>query len=314
VANERAQVAVIIPARNAAATLKATLDGLAQQDFGEPFDVVVVDDASTDGTAEIARQHGARVVSGGGSGPAAARNAGAHETAAEFLAFTDADCIPEASWLSAGIEGLRAGADMVQGPIRPVRPPGAFDKTIDVTCPSILFESANLFVSRKTFEAVGGFERPAFLPDSIPHFGEDVLFGWRAVRSDARVAFCGEATVRHEVFPRGSRAYIAEKLRLRLFPPLVKEAPELRDSMPLGLFLSGATARANLALAGALLAACRRNPVFLLAALPYAHRELALPPPWRPEVARYNAVRIAADLTGLAALIHGSIRHRQPVL
>ena len=218
------------------------------------------------------------------------------------------------SWLRVGMQGLRAGADLVRGPIQPARAPGGFDKTIHVAGPSALFESANLFVRRKTFETAGGFQRPAFLPDSVPHFGEDVLFGWRVMRSGATVVFAEDAVVLHEVFTRGPRGYVAERLRLRLFPPLVKEAAEIRQTMPLGLFLSERTARADLAFAAVFLAARRRSPLPLVAALPYLRKELALPPPWNLGFARYDAAQIAADLTGLAALIYGSIRHRSLVL
>ena len=312
--DEDAQTAVIVPARNAAATLATTLTALSDQDFSEPFEVVVVDDGSDDATATIARDHGARVVATKGSGPAEARNAGVSDTEAAVLAFTDADCLPRASWLRVGVEALRGGADLARGPILPARPPGGFDKTIHVAEPSPLFESANLFVRREIFEGAGGFERPDFVPDSVPHFGEDVLFGWRVVRNGATVAFAEEAVVLHEVFNRGSRGYVTERLRLRLFPPLVKEAGELRETMPLGLFLSPGTARFDLAVAGILAAARLRSPLPLLAALPYARRDLAMPPPWKLGLAGYNAARVAADLTGLVALVWGSIRHRSPVL
>ena len=311
---EAGKTAVVIPARNAAPTLPATLAALSRQDFGDDFEVVVVDDGSTDATARIARDHGARVVETEGAGPAEARNAGARATDAALLAFTDADCVPEPSWLRIGVQGLRAGASLVRGPILPARPPGGFDKTIHVAAPSVLFESANLFVSRDAFEAAGGFERPAFLPESVPHFGEDVLFGWRVMRNGATAVFSDDAVVLHEVFTRGPRGYVTERLRLRFFPPLVREAKELREAMPLRLFLSERTARADLAFAAALIALRRRSLLPLIGALPYARRELAFPPPWRPGFARYNAAQVAADLTGLAALAWGSIRHRSPVL
>ena len=307
------EIAVIVPARNAAATLPATLEALSRQEIDAAFEVLVVDDASTDGTGDVVRAHGARLVAGPGAGPAEARNAGVAATSAELLAFTDADCMPALAWLRSGLDALRAGADLVQGPIRPVRPAGGWDRTLHVTDPSPLFESANLFVRRETFEAAGGFERPHFLPESVPHFGEDVVFGWRAVRAGARVSFAPDAIVQHEVFPRGPRGFVAEKLRLRLFPPLVKEVPELRKTMPLGLFLSGRTMRADLAFAGVVIAWRLHSPLPLVGAAPYIWK-LWPQRPWKRGLARYNAVQVTADLVGFASLAWGSARHRAPVL
>jgi glycosyltransferase involved in cell wall biosynthesis len=71
------EIAVIVPARDATGTLGRTLAALEATTFDRPFEVVVVDDASRDGTAELAERHGARVVRlAEQTGPAGARNAG----------------------------------------------------------------------------------------------------------------------------------------------------------------------------------------------------------------------------------------------
>jgi GT2 family glycosyltransferase len=232
------------------------------------------------------------------------------------IAFTDADCEPAPAWLREGIAAIEAGADLVTGPIEPVRRPGPFDRTLNVNGPSVLFESANVFVRRSVFDRLGGFQRPAGLeiPVEAGHFGEDVVFGWRAVRAGGRTEFAGGAVVRHAVFDRDARGYIAERRRLRFFPMLLGEVPELRDSRPLRLFLSPRTARFDLALAGTLVAVVRRRAWPLLAVIPYARRDLHRRQPWRRSVARVNAALIAGDLVGLAALVRGSVRHRRALL
>ena len=312
-----AEVAVIVPARNAAATIESTLRAIAELEFDRPFDVIVVDDASTDETAAIAARHGAQVVTLPlQSGPGAARNAGVAATTASSLAFTDADCTPSRSWLRAGISALARGADLVTGPIRPVEDTvvGPFDRTLSVEGPSPLFESANVFVSRELFERLDGFRRPPGVSLTVAqgHFGEDVVFGWRAMRAGAVRRHAAEAVVFHAVFPRGPAGYLAERLRLRLFPGLVSEVPELRGELPARIFLSRRTMRFDLALAGCLLALALRRPAPLLAAVPYLKNDL-----WRgagPSAIGRNAIFAAGDLIGLAALLRGSISAKTPVL
>ncbi len=93
---------VVIPARNAEATLGRVLDALAAQDPA-PAEVIVVDDGSTDGTAAAAREHGARVVEPGARRFAGgARNAGWDEAGGDLVVFLDADAVPAAGW-GAGI-------------------------------------------------------------------------------------------------------------------------------------------------------------------------------------------------------------------
>lgn len=307
-------IAVIIPARNAEETIGSTLAALKRQDADEKFDVVVVDDCSTDSTPAIAEQHGATVVRlSSQQGPGAARNAGVAATEATLLAFTDADCEPSPPWLRNGIAELRAGADLATGPIEPVREPGPFDRTLWRTGPTPLFESANLFATREMFEQVHGFERSAGLAPGVEHFGEDVVFGWRAVGAGARVGYAAGALVRHAVFPRGAAGYIAERRRLRFFPMLAREVPELRSALPFGLFLSPRTARFDLAVAGVLAAAATRRWLPLLAVAPYYRAHLR-GQPWRRWVLHRNAGYVAGDLVGLAALIEGSLVYRRPML
>jgi glycosyltransferase involved in cell wall biosynthesis len=88
------RVSVVIPAFNAERTLGAVLEALAA-DPARPDEVIVVDDRSTDRTAEIARAHGARVVEGTSVGYAGgARNRGWDAAEGDVVAFLDADAIP----------------------------------------------------------------------------------------------------------------------------------------------------------------------------------------------------------------------------
>jgi GT2 family glycosyltransferase len=242
------------------------------------------------------------------SGPAAARNAGIEATSAPLIAFTDADCTPAPGWLDALTAALE-DHDLVQGPVLPARPPGPFDRTVSLPSPSPRFETANLAVRREVAERAGAFERLPFVAEG--HFGEDVLFGWRAVRAGARRGWAPDAVVRHAVFPRGPRGYIAEQARLRYFPHLVREVPEMRD----GVFLTPRTAAFDLAVAGLALAAATRRAWPLLATVPYARRRAYQPARlWRRSVLRINLALVAGDAVGLAALVRGSVQARRVVL
>ena len=95
-------ISVIIPAKDAAKTIGECLQALLHQEglqFDHDYEVIVVDDGSTDDTAEIAEQYAVRVIRQTNLGPAAARNAGARIARGTLLAFTDADCAPSPTWL-----------------------------------------------------------------------------------------------------------------------------------------------------------------------------------------------------------------------
>lgn len=84
-------VSVVIPALEEAAYLPRTLSSLDTQRATEPFEVLVVDGGSTDGTQAVAREYGATLVEQDGTGIGAARHQGARRAAGEWLAFVDAD-------------------------------------------------------------------------------------------------------------------------------------------------------------------------------------------------------------------------------
>src|SRR4029077_13800601 len=87
------RVSVIIPVFNKAACVTRALDSIANQTF-EDFEVIVVDDGSTDDSAKRASAHKdsrIRVLSQANAGPGAARNRGTAESRGELLAFLDAD-------------------------------------------------------------------------------------------------------------------------------------------------------------------------------------------------------------------------------
>jgi glycosyltransferase involved in cell wall biosynthesis len=330
------RVTVIVPARDAAPTLERTLASLEAQELDEPFEVIVVDDGSTDETAAIAEAHGGRVQlvrSPRSEGPGAARNRGVSAARGSILAFTDADCYPTPRWLARGLERL-GQADLVQGRVEPdpaeARTP--FDRTLTVESDAGFYQTANLLVRRRTFEATGGFtdwvlerangrrwsrDRRRRRAMRTP-IGEDTLFAWSARRAGARSAFAPDAVVHHAVVPGTVRDDIGDHWHwARDMPGLARLVPELREgAFEHRVFFNVTTARFNLALAGLLVFATTRRRPWLLAGLPYLRYVLR-------EARRWGRSRRAAafiigtpvvDAATVAGLVAGSVRWRCLVL
>jgi lipopolysaccharide/colanic/teichoic acid biosynthesis glycosyltransferase/glycosyltransferase involved in cell wall biosynthesis len=95
-------ISVIVPAYNAAEVLPACLAALQAQTLPpDAYEIIVVDDGSSDGSFALAASHaGVRAIQVPHGGPAAARNAGVQAARGTLLAFTDSDCVPTPDWLA----------------------------------------------------------------------------------------------------------------------------------------------------------------------------------------------------------------------
>jgi glycosyltransferase involved in cell wall biosynthesis len=342
--NDTPRVAVVIAARDAAPTLARTLACLRAQDLGQPFEVTVVDDGSRDETATLARQHEpfVRLIRNDHSqGPGSARNAGARASRAPVLAFTDADCFPRPNWLASGLRHI-ANAPLVQGRVDPDpqcrRMP--FDRSLSVSSDGGFYQTANLFVRRQLFDAVGGFwdwalERPGRRRWSVDYrrgramrtpIGEDTVFAWKARRLGALSAFADDAVVYHAVVPGTLRHALADRWHwTRDMPGLARLVPELRDgTFWRRWFFSSRTARFDLALVGLSASALTRQRLLLAGALPYLrdvrHEAMLY---WRGRDAPLSSLQQmatfvlgapAVDGATLVGLIAGSVAWRSLVL
>lgn len=120
-------VSVVIPARNEEALIGDVVRALQRQcSEGSALEILVIDDGSSDRTAEAANAAGARVVqapsSAAGGNPAMARNHGASIAKGDPLIFLDADCVVTDGWLAAILKAHEAGAVVVAGSLD--LPPG----------------------------------------------------------------------------------------------------------------------------------------------------------------------------------------------
>jgi glycosyltransferase involved in cell wall biosynthesis len=165
-------VEVVIPVYNGARTLGACLSALAAQTLpAHEFDVIVVDDGSTDDSAGVARRFARRVVSQTNAGAPAARNAGIRAATAEFVAFTDADCVPSRTWLARlleaaqrepsalGAAGKTVGYRSESAAARFVDLMGGLDAARNLAHPVFPFApSANVLYRRCMLVEAGGFD------------------------------------------------------------------------------------------------------------------------------------------------------------
>jgi lipopolysaccharide/colanic/teichoic acid biosynthesis glycosyltransferase/glycosyltransferase involved in cell wall biosynthesis len=94
------QISVVIPAHNAAGAITTCLKALKGQEIDLPYEIIVVDDASFDATAELAAAEGVQVIRHSEKrGAAAARNTGIGVAQGDIICFTDADCMPKREWI-----------------------------------------------------------------------------------------------------------------------------------------------------------------------------------------------------------------------
>jgi GT2 family glycosyltransferase len=304
--------------------LARCLEGLDAQVLDDgAFEVIVVDDGSTDGTGALLEAWASRgpdrhaVLLEHNVGAAAARNAGVARASAPIVAITDDDCVPSPRWLAHGLAAMAApDVAVVQGATHPDPdvPLGSWPRTQQIEELTWLFETCNIFYRRDALLAAGGFD------EGLRWFGEDTTAGWRVLRAGGRATFAADAEVVHAVVHPGFTAFIEHARHYRSWPALVARCPELRDAaLWHRWFLRRRSAELLAMVAGtatAMVAVAARRPALaatgLLLAAPYLRRRL--PRRLDPD-AWVDAGRSAAfDLAVEAALIEGSIRHRTVVV
>jgi glycosyltransferase involved in cell wall biosynthesis len=200
------RVSVIVPAFNAAQTIEQCLAALLAQSYPrEQYEVIVVDDGSTDDTAAIAARFAAvRVMGAAHRGAAAARNLGARAARGEILLFTDADCAPTRDWIAAmcaafddarvvGVKGTYRTrqraivARFVQLEYEEKYARMRRAETID------FIDTYSAGYRRDVFLAKGGFDE-AFPSATV----EDQEFSFRLAEQGARMLFVPDAVVYHQ--------------------------------------------------------------------------------------------------------------------
>jgi len=231
--NQTPKASIVIPAFNAAPTIeKAILACLAQSYPKDKLEIIVVDDGSSDNTAEIIKRHPVKYIFQENSGPAKARNTGWKSSAGDVVCFTDADCQPEKEWVLklvgkftdeeiaavAGSYGIVNSNSLKAGCIH--------EEIIQrhLKMPEFIrvFGSYNVAMRRDILEKLGGFE------EGFPQAsGEDNDLSYRILQHGFKIYFAKDVLVYH-YYPQSLRAYLKGQFqhgfwRMKLY----KEHPQM---------------------------------------------------------------------------------------
>jgi glycosyltransferase involved in cell wall biosynthesis len=236
-------ISFIVPAYNEEALIGRTLDALnsAAQSIGEPFEIVVADDASSDRTAAIAEARGARLTRVNLRQIAATRNAGARAAIGDKLIFVDADTVVSEQVVRTAIEVMNKGA---AGGGSAVSFDGRLPRYAELVHPTLvrLFRATGLacgcflFCTRRAFEAAGGFDEKLFASEGIAMS--------RALKRQGRFVVLRESVT---TSGRKLRMYSGKQV-LRLFAGLLLAGPKaLRRRDGLEVWYGGAREDPDLA-------------------------------------------------------------------
>lgn len=312
-------MSVVVATRDRVGRLRKLLDSLRAQALpAAEFEVIVVDDGSGPGTAELlGRDHGElrlRAVRRDASGgPSAARNEGWPLARAPLVAFTDDDCAATPEWLAALVAAAeRAPGAIVQG--RTLPDPreesrlGPFSRSLWVESQGPYYQAANIAYPRPVLEALGGFDADAF-----PYVGEDTDLAWRAFAAGVEAVWAPDALIHHAVTDLGPAGALRMATRWTPSIRLFARHPALREAhLTYGIFWKGShylLVRALLALA-----VRRRAPLLALwLGAPYVRHLLkrGAEEGGGPAAAPFYALH---DLVELAAVARGAARHRTLVI
>jgi glycosyltransferase involved in cell wall biosynthesis len=203
--NESVYLSIIVPVHNGGPSFSRCLRALALSTYTR-WELVVVDDSSTDGSDRLAEKYGANILTTGGQvGPAAARNMGAKVARGEYLVFLDADCEVQPETLTDIAEIFQADSDLDALF-------GSYDKSPGA--PNFVAQYKNLFhhyvhqhgredastfwtgcgaISRARFLALDGFDLQRYRRPSI----EDIDLGYRLKRAGGTIRLAQHIQVKH---------------------------------------------------------------------------------------------------------------------
>ncbi|HKP17029.1 MAG TPA: glycosyltransferase [Gaiellaceae bacterium] len=228
--DECPRVSVVICTYNGTRTLEETLQAVAELDYPD-YEVIVVDDGSTDGSAELAEQFWVNVIRTENHGLSSARNTGLAAATGEIVAYLDDDARPDPHWLRhLALSFVRSGHSAVGGPNIPplddgpvaecvAHAPGGPIQVLLSDEEAEHIPGCNMAVRAHDLRAIGGFDTV------FRAAGDDVDVCWRLQESGLTIGFNPAAVVWHRrrnavaAYLRQQRGYgRAEALLERKWP------------------------------------------------------------------------------------------------
>ena len=208
-AKDAKRASIIIPTHNRLDDLEELLSALETTLEGDTLtEVIIVDDASSDGTCQklqAAYPWVQLIASNENAGPAAARNVGARAASGMLLLFLDSDGVPEHNWLEAMMDAQEEGTvllgcpvDYDTGRVQSVPRRATFLGKSLPCAPHRANSgpSCNLGIPRDSFRELGGFD------EEIPYYFEDSDLCIRARRAGCAFKFVPDAVFRHKGMER----------------------------------------------------------------------------------------------------------------
>ncbi|HVY08728.1 MAG TPA: glycosyltransferase family A protein [Mycobacteriales bacterium] len=239
-----AKISVIIATRNRAELLPPLIAAVLDQQVDVPFELIVVDDKSSDATKETLASLAADLdqlrpmTMPRHVGPGAARNAGWQAAVGRLIVFTDDDCMPKPGWLAALWRERQSGIQLIQG--RTVADPvakaamKAFGHHIQIEKFSNRYETCNIAYDRALLEELGGFDAGFGTSRGGAPWGEDADLGWRAAERNTSTCFAPDAVVEHRVTNPPYRKYLRARLRRYRLVYFVSRHPGYRANLAYG--------------------------------------------------------------------------------
>lgn len=230
------KVSVVIATRDRAALLAGALASLRAQAGAPAFEMVVVDNGSSDATAAVARDGGAVLVHEAEPNRGRARNAGVAAASGELVLFVDDDVVVPPFFVAAHVRAHAAAREphVVTGPI--VNVPSAGDRPVPtwLNASNAFFCTCNVSLPKATFDAVGGFDA------AFDQYGwEDTELGVRLRAAGVKRRFAWDAYLWHIKPPAAETldaALVKTMEKARMAARFVRKNPSQRARLATGAY------------------------------------------------------------------------------
>lgn len=301
--NESPMISVVVPAYNESDNIQACINSLKNQDISHTnYEIIVVDNNSTDNTLEIVKKLGVIHTVEYKKGPAAAKNAGICLAKGDIIAFIDGDCIATKDWLKNIVSGFEnSGVGCVAGGImakkdenlspleRFLIKKGHLSQAQHMKNSFLPFAAtANAAYRREVFDKIGLFDEELII-------GEDTDLSWRMqLFTNYKVSYVPEASVFHPYESRPKELFRQKRRHAYGSVMLYKKYKKYRQKEVKSLKQTHWEYRSIIRRWGELFFYKFKKNIF-------RNKSISVP------VDKYQLILETASKVGL---IHGSLRHR----